>query len=62
MSAAMTLVRDALTPSFLIRPISLPELIVGTAAEGAVSITMTDIEGTDGPAMPTPQCANPTTN
>ena len=48
MSVAMTLVRDERTPSFLIRPISLPEPITGTAAEGTVSITMTDIEGTDG--------------
>ncbi len=48
MSAAMTLVRDERMPSFLIRPISLPELFGGTAAEGTVSNTMTDIEGTDG--------------
>ena len=48
MSVAMTLVRDERTPSLLIRPISLPEPITGTAAEGTVSITMTDIEGTDG--------------
>jgi RNA polymerase sigma-70 factor (ECF subfamily) len=35
-------------PAFLIRPIPLPELVWGPAAEGTVSPTMTDIDSVDG--------------
>ncbi|AQT82985.1 RNA polymerase subunit sigma [Mycolicibacterium litorale] len=39
---------EAQAPVFLVRPIPLPELFTGAAAEGTVSPTMTDIDDTDG--------------
>ncbi|TGD84206.1 sigma-70 family RNA polymerase sigma factor [Mycolicibacterium sp. CH28] len=41
---------DEQVPAFLVRPIPLRELVEGAAAEGTVSPTMTDIDGTDGSA------------
>ena len=47
MSVAVCMMAREQVPAFLIRPIPLPELL-GTAAEGTVSPTMTDIDGVDG--------------
>ncbi len=44
MSAAVCMMADEQAPAFLIRPIPLPELLTGAAAEGTVSPTMTDID------------------
>ncbi len=44
MSAAVCMMADERAPAFLIRPIPLPELLRGAAAEGTVSPTMTDID------------------
>ena len=49
MSAGMCLLGDERTAESFIRPITLPVPIVGAAAEGTVSLTMTDIDGADGP-------------
>lgn len=48
MSAALSLMVEEQAPAFLVRPIPLPELLTGAAAEGTVSPTMTDIDSTDG--------------
>ena len=44
----MCLLGEERTTASLIRPISLPVQFSGAAAEGTVSITMTDIDATDG--------------
>ena len=48
MSAGMCLLGDERTAESFIRPITLPVPIAGAAAEGTVSLTMTDIDGADG--------------
>ncbi len=49
MSAGMCLLGDERTAASFIRPITLSVPIAGAAAEGTVSLTMTDIDGADGP-------------